>query len=49
MSEEPKKEEKKEESKEGEEKIDLKWPPLESDPIIFNEYFYRLQNGNINN
>ena len=42
MSEEPKKEEKKEEPKEGEEKIELKWPPLESDPTIFNEYFQSI-------
>ena len=42
MSEEPKKEEEKKDSqppKEGEEAISLHWPPLESDPLIFNQYF----------
>ena len=42
MSEEPKKEEEKKDSqppKEGEEEISLHWPPLESDPLIFNQYF----------
>ena len=42
MSEEPKKEEDKKEDqseKQGEEEVSLRWPPLESDPTIFNEYF----------
>ena len=30
------------ENKESEEKIKLAWPPLESDPEIFNNYFHSI-------
>ena len=39
----PKNEEKKQEDKEKEEEeIKLSWPPLESDPKIFNDYFHSI-------
>ena len=41
MSEAPKEEVKKE-KEEKEEKVKLDWPPLESDPAIFNEYFHSI-------
>jgi len=42
MSEEPKKEDKKQEDQPKEEEIKLSWPPLESDPKIFNDYFHSI-------
>ena len=42
MSEEPKKEEPKKGEEPKEEEIKLSWPPLESDPNIFNEYFHSI-------
>ena len=43
MSEVPKEEPpKKEEAKEGEEEVKLSWPPLESDPKIFTDYFISI-------
>ena len=44
MSEVPKEEEKKEVPKEEEKEdhVKLDWPPLESDPVIFNDYFHSI-------
>ena len=42
MSEAKKNEEKKSEDQAEEEEIKLSWPPLESDPKIFNDYFHSI-------